>query len=399
MRRIRELDTPGFMPLYLSVFLLYGVNNVETSALPNCIIELGGGSFLAGLQNSMFVLAAIILRIPFGRLADRIGAEKMLVMGALGFLMPCIIMSLYQSIEILFVSRLLQAIGLAAFHPFVAQYINFHSHDGNAPRRIGFARFVSTLSLMVIPVLLFPILIPGAYHWFFFALSGMSLTGFLLVLPLKGKTAPHHQGDLQSESASASDRLRLMRGNTSMFRIEKQTLPLVAFPLFFSISYSILLVFGPSFMSVTYSDSNSGLLLFFISIGGLLGSLLSDRLAVLLGAKHAIMAAILTFASGMLLLAMGSSERVVVYPSAVLCGFAYNWAIVTLVSELGKRVTKSAGSHFAMQQNCLDMGIVIGSSLVGALLGCGLTLEMAFIAGSILLLSSLILWLTRYNML
>lgn len=50
----------------VSAFLLFGFNTTETAAMPELVRSSGGGAFLAGAQNSFYVLLAVLLRPLFG---------------------------------------------------------------------------------------------------------------------------------------------------------------------------------------------------------------------------------------------------------------------------------------------------------------------------------------------
>lgn len=388
----------GMAPLFLSVFLLYGVNNAETSALPSCLLSLGGSPFLAGLQNSLFVLAAIALRLPFGRLADRLGAKPLLLVGAAGFLLPCLPMALCTSVGALFALRIVQAVGLAAFHPFVAQYISAHSSSADAPGRIGFSRFAATLSLMVVPTVLFPLIGPDGFEGFFGALGAMAAAGLALILPLEGGTpSPQGMGPTGQKPTESAESGAGAKSAARLLRIPRGAALVVALPFFFSLPYSIILVFGPQHMAQMHPDLNSGLILSFVSAGGLAGSLLASRLSGRLGARRAVSLIAAIFAFGMAALPLSGPIAPVMFAGAAACGFGYCGAIASLVAELGGRGGEHMGSLFAAQQTCLDFGIVLGSFLAGSLLGLGIPLAAAFSAGALLLVACAFLWFARYT--
>lgn len=75
-----------------ATFAFYAFNNVETSAMPSYVMELGGSAFIASAQTSLFIVAAVILRFAFGPMSDRRGPRFMMIVGALGFTLPCILL-------------------------------------------------------------------------------------------------------------------------------------------------------------------------------------------------------------------------------------------------------------------------------------------------------------------
>ena len=178
------------MPLYLSVFLVYGFNNTVTSAFSGYIDYLGGDMLLAGLQNSLFIILAVALRFVLGPVADRQGARVLLIGGAASFLVLCLALPFCDDVGVAVALRAAQAIGLAAYHPNVAFYLTEHSSREDAARRISATRFLAILSLMVVPVALFPVIDVAGYGVFF----RRAITARAGRLHLRGFAAPPARG-------------------------------------------------------------------------------------------------------------------------------------------------------------------------------------------------------------
>lgn len=102
-------------PLFFAVFLAYGYNNIFMTLTPSFVVAAGGTLAEAGLQNSVYLAAAVLLRFAFG--PRRIGgarsrscswALRRLCSG--GILFP-LCAEFWQMLLV----RCVQAVGLASF--------------------------------------------------------------------------------------------------------------------------------------------------------------------------------------------------------------------------------------------------------------------------------------------
>lgn len=406
--------------LLCAAFLLFGFNNANTSLMPEFFLEHGASPLIAGVQNSLCVLTAIGLRFLFGPLADRVGSKPLLVIGALGFLAPCAFMPLCTDEVQLLSLRLIQAVGLAAFHPNVAHYLSRNGAASRAPQRIGWSRFASTASLMVIPALLLPLAADGAWGQLFTTMTAMVFAALVLLmfLPRNNQESPSrsivrsdsHRPIAPKEPSAPSGAAATVPATNSDKNSEDQAVllrdrralgALVALPLFLSLGYSMILVFGPLFMSTIYPQLNSGFLLSAVSVGGLVATVAAPRLLThrskLLGTRGAVALFGALFDAGLLGLGTLSHSLLGTVFSALLCGLGYFGATTLLIAALGLRAPRNRSGRFlALQQNCLDLGIVLGSFLGGLLLQASLPLSLAFAGSSLICLLSLVVWVMLF---
>ena len=151
----------------IAAFLLFGLNNTETAALPTYVMSLGAGPFVAGMQNSLFVLIAVLVRIPLERVVERRGSRFAMIAGALGYTVPCLLLAGCSELWQVVALRLGQAFGLALFQPSIAQYLAATTPASKLGRRLGIVRFATTASLMAGPVTVFPLIDAQGYGAFF----------------------------------------------------------------------------------------------------------------------------------------------------------------------------------------------------------------------------------------
>ena len=409
--------------LFASAFLIYGFNSVVTSAMPEYILSIGGDALSAGAQNSLFTFAAVFLRIFLGPFSDQYGSKALLLFGAAGFFLPCALLPFCNNTHLVLMLRLLQSIGLAAYYPNVARYIAIRSNPSNEPRRIGTVRLLSTLSLMSMPAMLLPFIDEFGYAMFFSALAVISGIGFLLIAPLHNDNLPprkttNENAQTENERASSAKRA-LMHSKQSgeskqsesvsrhigiilpTMRIPREFSPVVGSPFVFAFGYSIVLSFGPMYVETVSPGSNGGFILVFLGLGGLLGNLVMDRLLSSFGAFHLLSALGLLSACGMGLTASAAicmAPLATIYIGAGVFSFGYYGATAALIAELGLRHRKqSLGSLFSAQQNCLDLGIMLGSLFAGLILQLEIPLYTALFFSAVMLAVFPFVWHTQHN--
>ena len=62
-------------PLFFAAFLAYGYNNIFMTLTPSFVVAAGGTLAEAGLQNSVYLAAAVLLRFAFGPAAETLTEE------------------------------------------------------------------------------------------------------------------------------------------------------------------------------------------------------------------------------------------------------------------------------------------------------------------------------------
>lgn len=383
MTELRSQWLTSLISLLVSAFFFYGFNNAMTSIMPEYFLHLGGSEFIAGAQNSCFILLAIILRLGFGPLADKYGSKRLLILGALGFTLPTALMPFCPNIILAMILRALQAVGLAAFMPNIAFYVRECLPAPKISFGIGLARFALVLSLMIMPTMLFAVRDQWGNNAMFLAFTCLGVAGVVLTILLPAPQKATSCASVASENTS----VRIAQQMKSLFAGIKTYRSLMAFPFLLGLSYGVLVAFGPLFTTSNFPDINGGLVLTIASIGGLGSTLFASKAAQLFSAKRATRVAILLNAIGLILMACTSSLLVPYFIGAFLTGIGYFSATTLFIASLGTIKTDSgAGSLIATQQSCLDLGIMAGNLGAGVLLNCSVSYTLVFILVALLLL-------------
>lgn len=99
--------------LNIAVFLLMLGVGMIVALLPQRVINLTGSDDMVGLLASSFALSYILLQVPVGRLADKMGFKTFLMAGYLLCFCTGILFYFSQSANMIFLGRLLQGAGEA----------------------------------------------------------------------------------------------------------------------------------------------------------------------------------------------------------------------------------------------------------------------------------------------
>lgn len=111
-----RLVTPQFAILMLtgSVYF-FGVGGLNSLIPPYIVDELGGSETTSGVVMGSFAISALVTRAAFGRTADRHGARRIIVMGALIAAASMVILLTTTSVFGAIAARLVLGAGGAAF--------------------------------------------------------------------------------------------------------------------------------------------------------------------------------------------------------------------------------------------------------------------------------------------
>ena len=369
-----------------ATFAFYAFNNVETSAMPSYVMELGGSAFIASAQTSLFIVAAVILRFAFGPMSDRRGPRFMMIVGALGFTLPCVLLPFCTELWQMLSLRAIQAVGLAAFHPCVSLAVSCISKPGMLGTRMGSLRFVSTLSLMVGPALLFPLIDQAGYRAFFGVLCLVGFVGLVLL-------GVFDDGRPAGDAADDSSRRCEAWGSVGPIGLACRFAPLMAYPFVCAFGYGAMVNFGKLLIADVMPDLNNGLVFTFVSVGGLIGSLSCGRLVDKAGVRRTVAGALIFAGTGLLVL--GVARDVVPFAlGGVAFGVGYFGATIALTAALAAKTDDGCrGSALSLQQSCLDVGLAAGSLLAGAIVQATSSAAFAFWSMAFVIVLSVPLWL------
>lgn len=350
-----------FIILLISAFFIYTYNNIFMVATPVLLARMGGTDMIVGLQSTLFLAAAVILRFFFGPLADVRGRRFVMLLGSASFLLASVMLCYAGAVWQVVLLRLLQAVGLASYFPAASATAATCGGRGRKGQYISILRMVASLSLMVGPVGALYIIQNYRESWFFLGTAWLALLGMLPIFFISLKKVGPPQEAIP-KGMNLQQRLNL--------RSFLKKCPLIISNTFAAaLLYGILISFAVLFLKDETKISNPGYFFTLFSLGGILGNLgfgwLSDRYGRLLINSWSF----LLLGSGIILFSIIPQVPLCFYPAGLFTGAGYFGSIAVLMAwmtekaELNDRTTA-----LSLQQNALDMGIAAGSGMFGMLL-------------------------------
>lgn len=140
-----------------------------------------------GIIFSIMLLPFVILDFPLGKLSDKIGEKKMLIIGFIIISMSTLMIPFFTTKSLLLWTIILFAtrIGAAIIEIMNENYF-FKSIDEESVNILSFFRNTTPLSFLIGPLLAIPVLfLAPSFEYIFFVLGTIMLLGFLISLRLR----------------------------------------------------------------------------------------------------------------------------------------------------------------------------------------------------------------------
>lgn len=322
---------------------------------PVYLIELGGDSYLVGLQSTVFLISAIVLRFFFGPLADVKGTKLTMIIGAAAFFVAGVLFIFSSHVWEIFILRFIQAIGLAAYFPSASTTVMNYAPEGRAGKYIGFYRLVTTSTLLFGPAFALELISESGYDDYYMIISMIAFVGLLLILPIRN----HAQS---FERKGKSRHPFNINGFKGTFLIYLTT-------FVFAISYGLLFNFTILFMTEHTDISNPGQFYTLYAVGGIIACLTLGIMSDKFGRLSTVVFSLFVLGMGIGGFYLIPSASSFFYLSGLLTGFGYSGGIVITMTWIGDSASnKLRATALSLHQNCIDFGIAFGSSVFGIVL-------------------------------
>ncbi len=125
---------PNIKPLIFTMFLSAMGFGIILPLLPFYALSLGVQPFELGILTATFALMSLLFSPFFGRLGDRIGRKKVLLIGTFGFAISYMVFAFADSFFMALVARALEGFFAAAIFPAVISLLSdFTTHEQRGP--------------------------------------------------------------------------------------------------------------------------------------------------------------------------------------------------------------------------------------------------------------------------
>lgn len=350
------LSKPGVKPVLFTMFMASFGFGVILPILPFYALSLGAKPSELGVLTAVFAFMSMLLAPIFGKMADRFGRKKVLMVSTFGFAVSYVLFALAGSLEVVFLARALEGLFAAGIFP---SCVSLLSDLSSVPQR-GKAMALSSMAFssgLIIGPAFGGIASSFAVSDAFFLASALSLVNFASIwLQLKEPKAAEETSDLAEKEISLLERL-----SSPMLFIF-----LAAFMTTFMIGglNAVFAIFAAEKFGFTSSDLG----LFFTYIGVLILAMqfVSGSLVNRFGEHRLIQAGLVFSGIGFMLLALAHDWLTLLLPLTV---FTWGNALVfpSVSSLISKSVTGNKGVVFGLDASFRSLGQVIGPLLGGFL--------------------------------
>jgi len=321
---------------------------------PQYLTDLGGTGFQAGLQNSFFFIAGILLRLYFGPMADSRGRKIPILIGAFVFATTPLLFLISHNVPMIFVSRFYQAIGLAAFFSSGTSLISDIAPPQKMGTYMGSYRFTATMALVVGPGISIALINNFGYSTqfifsFFIGMISFTLGAFLVPPDLKASKV----------SKNPIYQLKTVLNNKLLWPIYLGA-GIVAF------SYGTLLTFGSIYFSRATDVANPGLYFTIFALLGMVGNISAGGISDKIGRRAVVTPSLTLLGLGIFILYFLPGTTSLLWISSIITGLGYGGsitAIFTWITDVTEQ--KARATALAFQESALDIAYASGSFLFG----------------------------------
>src|SRR3989338_5568799 len=182
MRQI--LSLPGILAVLFTLFMTGFGFGVILPILPFYAISLGAEPFQLGMLTATFALMGLIFSPIMGKLADKYGRQKVLMIGTLAFIVGYLIFAFSDSLWMAFLGRAVEGIASAAVFPACIALLSdltTHEQRGRAMGMVGMSFSLGLIFGPAVGGLASGISVQAA----FFLSAALALFNFISVSRLK----------------------------------------------------------------------------------------------------------------------------------------------------------------------------------------------------------------------
>ncbi len=356
--------------LLLIVALLVFINFFSfVVIIPMYVLDVNGGEFHVGLQNTVFYAAAIVLRGYFGPLADTRGRRLPLLIGIFAFATASLLFLISDSLITIYLIRIYQATGLAAFFSTGGSLVGDMAPPGKNGLYMGSYRFVNTLALLIGPGIAVSVINLSSYGSWFVLGALIGLVAFVLAFFIK---FPSMSDDKEDEQLSIIDSFK------QAFTMENASVIFFATGIT-AFSLGILQTFASIFTEQVTDIANPGLYFTLFGLAGIVSNVIAGYLTDISEREKIPWIFLILMGIGMFIFAFLPHNTVFFILSSLLAGFGFGGGITSLftwtIEVAGEKLRATA---LSIQESAIDISIAIGSFLFG-LLVAGLDYSLSFI--------------------
>lgn len=324
--------------------------------LPLYIVDTGGTEFLAGLQNSIFSISAVIFRFILGPMADSKGRKTLLLIGSFVFATAPIAIWLSPNYPLQLLSRVYHSIGLATFLSSASSQIADHTPYEYRGRIIGLYRALISFTLMIGPAFGLKIIDAKGFDELFIISSIICFISFFAIACLPKDKIVDESMNVKEILINTKELLKNPILVTAYLGIGVV-----------SLSAGALMSYLTMYALDTGVVDNPGIYFTIYAGIGIFATGLSGYLSDKFGREKVIWPSIALLGLGICgLTFLSQYGNIIFYLSALLSGTGYSSALAVLITWVIDNADKKArATALVNQENSIDLAMAIGPFLIG----------------------------------
>lgn len=363
--------------LSLAGFFMYGCNNILMTLLPAYVLSIGATIVEAGVQGTVFLVLAVVMRFYFGPLADRRGTRFVMAVGAASFIVSNVLLACCTTFWQLLLIRCVQAVGLSAFWPCAVAAVASIAPAGKGGLFIGAYRFATAASLLFGPLAALMLVDERGYAACFVVLAGFAVAALVLSLCCAPRGARAHAGADAHASEAGTLRGAFASGQRSL-------VGLLCVTAVVSLGYGLSMNFVVTFVDAASVPINAGLFFSCFSLGGLLANPLAGWAADRCDRRFLLAGMLACMGVGIGLVALSPAVPLALLAAGFAAGAGSSGSTIVVLSTISARVDERyRATALAVQQNVVDLGIACASTLFGWLFAVAMAPEAVFVGQAV----------------
>ena len=348
-----KIFTVRFVSLFLTNMAVFFVFYGLTTILPLYATGiLGETDDRASLLTTVFLIAAIIVRPFCGKLLDIFGKKRLLVVGAIFYLLCTVLYIFVKPFAVLLMLRLLQGVSFSvvttASGSLAADIVPAHRKGAG----LGYYTMSSNLAIVLGPLVGIVLIEATSYNVLFMVMSVFMFIGALLAASLKTSDLP--------KPLHVDKSLKL----GDLF--EKKALPIAAVAACVAFSYASVLALLSLYAAQKDLLAESSYFYIVFAASMIIVRPLTGKVYDTMGAKFVIIPSFICFSIGLVLLA-NTNGAFLFMLAAIFIGAGYGTLTTSLQASAVQSVSRErSGYATATYFTMFDLGLAIGSFVLAA---------------------------------
>jgi predicted MFS family arabinose efflux permease len=346
---LRKIFTREFILTAFALFTVGFVFHILTPTLPIYLSTLGSTEIEIGLLIGIFGFSSLLSRPVVGRLLLRIPEKKMMIAGALLYVIASVAYLLAMPFWPLLIVRLIQGVGFACFHTAAFTFIANTSAEGHRGQNLSYFILSFNFASAIAPSVGVFLINHFDFTVLFLVCLGLSLCCLVITLQLRTRRV------VPQQDSATRDRFLFSRGAVRPSIIGSFTL----------FGYGGLSAFFPLY-AISHGVSNPGLFFTTVAIMLILCRALGGRILNFTARDRIILPCLTTYILSMVILSFSKTLPMFILVAAIW-GVGHAFLIPTLmVSALEEG--GSSGPAMATFHAISDVGLCLGPVVMGIVL-------------------------------